>query len=302
MKNVVKLLAAAAVMTYGVAAWAGEEPYVAYVGDDDSIPDYYISAKLKQFTHPNTNFLGDPTADPPVAGEGFAASRGAIDADEICDPERALGNRNKLIVSGNDGSMTWRIYLPKKPVGNLNITIQCGLLKPNSDAIIGNDAINVCAGESGERIVGLCDRQQDVPGVAGILNNTLPRLTVMASAPEDASLTPFHLTAYRNPSPYRFTLGVDGTLTTSESLQVLDGGFMTRFVQKACMTKSIFVRHPVSGQVNSLAETEFDLEAGDAIDVGVVWPRGHVMDVYCHAQSVSVQGIGDPLTLIDDGE
>ena len=176
-----------------------------------------------------------------------------VNISPVRPPAAKIVNPNKLFVAGNAGDAHWRIFLPKKPVGNLNITIQCGLLKPNSAAIFGEDAINICAGESGERIVGLCDREQDVPVRSGILGNTLPTIEVTATA-GDGSLGPVHLTAYRNPSPYRFTQA-GGALTTSESLQILDGRFLTRFVQKACMTKSIFVKHPVSGQVNSLGET-----------------------------------------------
>jgi hypothetical protein len=49
----------------------------------------------------------------------------------------------------------------------------------------------------------------------------------------------------------------------------------------------------VTGQINALGETENDLEAGDLIYVRMDVPRQNTVDIYCHAQSVRVAGIGE---------
>ncbi len=292
--KLVAVAAAATVMTYAVTAsitaQAGQEPYVAYVDNDSDILQYYISPKLKFFTHDNTDWLV----------EGFDSSRSTTPRFEQCRTQETnfSTNENWRLSANDEGEYHWNIVLPKKPVGNLNITIQCGILKPNAEAF-EDFPVNTCAGETGERIDPICDRRLDRPNRSNIKISGLPRLKVVASVPGLPSFVPFQLTAYRNPGSYVFTEDAAGLLRNTRSMQILNGGPQTRFALKACMTKSIYIKKPVTGQRNWADEEEFDLEAGDLISVWVRFPRGHTMDVYCHAQSVSVQGIGDPLSLVE---
>ena len=288
---VLTCLAIVGVLVFAGAALAGQEPYVAVVGDDTSIPDFYISPKLKQFTHPNTH--------PPAYEdkEHFVPPQPLIHP-ERCEVEEGAvpTNPNARIHAYNAGHFQWHIVLPKKPQGNLNIVIQCGILKPEEIDILH------CAGETGERQgPGECNRAFDEVGRNPVMNEALPTIKAQAEPgpyATDEFVDPFHLTAYRNPSMYGFPRNADGWLEDARSLQVLDGSTGTRFALKACMDKSIFVKIPVSGQINAEGQTEYDLEAGDRIWVEVKFPRGHTMDVYCHAQSVRIQGIGDPFSLL----
>ena len=75
--------------------------------------------------------------------------------------------------------------------------------------------------------------------------------------------------------------------------QVLDGGANARILLKTCMDKSIVTKLPVSGQVNALGQEETDLEAGDIIYVRLDVPRQNTVDIYCHAQSVKLAGVGE---------
>jgi hypothetical protein len=59
------------------------------------------------------------------------------------------------------------------------------------------------------------------------------------------------------------------------------------------MDKTVITKLPVTGQINALGETENDLEAGDLIYVRMDVPRQNTVDIYCHAQSVRVAGIGE---------
>ena len=107
----------------------------------------------------------------------------------------------------------------------------------------------------------------------------LPTITAIATGgPFNffAAGASFNLTAYRNPGPY-FANG--NPLTNTGARQVLNGGTRSRVALKACMDKTIFVKIPVTGQVNAMGQTEFDLEAGDRIFVQMDIPNGHRMDV-----------------------
>ena len=75
--------------------------------------------------------------------------------------------------------------------------------------------------------------------------------------------------------------------------QVLDGGSNTRMLLKASIDKTIVTKLPVTGQVNALLQTETDLEAGDLIYVRMDVPRQNTVDIYCHAQSARVAGVGE---------
>ncbi len=288
-RKVMGCSAMVAMLVVAVAAFAGQEPYVAVVGDDTSIPTFYISPKHFQFTHPNTH--------PAYEKEHFKASQPVLQ-DEKCvlDPNAYETNPNARVREGNAGYWEWHIVLPKKPQGNLNVVIQCGILKPQEMDVLE------CAGETGERQgPGRCNRRFDEPGHNPVHSSALPRLTVKASPGPFSSpgfKKPFNLTAYRNPSNYHFREQHNGRLKNSSSMQVLNGSSGARFVLKACMDKTIFVKIPVTGQLNALGQVEYDLEAGDRVWVRMDIPRGHTMDVYCHAQSVRIQGLGNPITLL----
>lgn len=271
-------------------------PYMATVGDDNSIPQFYISPKLLSYADEN----GD---HPATAPESFDWSRSTSPANfEVCDPEDDFDtNENRWLPAVNAGYYEWLITLPKKPNGNLNIVVQCGLIKP------GGSSINGCAGETGERTGSNCTRRPDQPNRNGVKANALPYITAQAEAGPGDGLSPFNLTAYRNPGSYNLSRQDDRercngceSLKNSASLQVLAGNNSgnngSRILLKACMSKSILVKKPVAGQINALGQEEFDLEAGDQIRVRLDFPRGHTMNVFCHAQAVRVQGLGIPLT------
>ena len=297
-----KLIAAAVIVVAAGLAFASqvralERPYVAAVGDDTSVSDFYISRSLQRFASPDSG-----------VDEVFGVSRGAIFAQaEVCDnesPDHPGVNVNALIRAPESGDYTWIIKLPRKPIGNLNITLQCGILYPNARDIYGRRAIDICAGETGIKLseVSLCKRAPELPNESSIEQRVLPRITAIASVPfENPDFAPFNLTAYRNPSRYGFTsqdvsecppASPNECLRNSKSMQVLDGSKYTRVSLKTCMTKTISVRKPVMGQINALGQEEWELEAGHLIRVRMDLPRHHPMDVYCHEHSVTIQGLG----------
>lgn len=153
-------------------ALAGQEPYVAVVGFDRNIPQFYISDKLYQFTH---------DFDVPLPGlpESFFASQ-PITQPEWCQipgDSPIFTNRNARVREGNEGFFQWTVALPKKPQGNLNIVLQCGILKPQETDIWE------CAGETGERQgPGRCNRRFDQPGTNPVVAGALPRVEAWASA------------------------------------------------------------------------------------------------------------------------
>ena len=203
---------------------------------------------------------------------------------------------NAKTPAGNAGFYEWLIRLPKKPDGEINIVIECGVLKPNALAVFHNEAIELCAAETGERLGdGQCVRQEIDPGLSPVINTALPKITAIAyPGAYNIAFTPFHLTAFKNPGAYSLTFdAVTGALSNSASSQTLDGSSNARVVLKACMDKSIITKLPVTGQVNALGETENDLEMGDMIYVRMDVPRQGTTDIYCGAQSVSIGGIGE---------
>jgi hypothetical protein len=202
------------------------------------------------------------------------------------------GNDNAVIRHGNAGWYEWYIRLPKKPSGQINLVIQCGVLKPNTFADLGYDAVSLCAAETGEKIdVGFCTRREVEAGINPLDVDGLPVITAFAVpgpfAPE--AFRPFHLTAFKNPGRYEFR----GEMDNNASLQVLNGTIFTRILLKSCMDKTIVAKLPVTGQRNALGETEWDLEEGDLIWVRMDVPRGNTVDLYCHEQSLRVMGIGE---------
>ena len=279
-------------------AMAGEDPYIGVVGNDINANTFYLSPKYVQFLHDQT------VASIPVTGEVFTANS-AIIQPEICDttgiaagpqngpPFTFRGNFNGRVTAGNAGWYEWVVRLPKKPSGEINLCIQCGILKPNAFTFLGFESVLDCAAETGERIGdGLCVREEVNPGENPLNTAALPKILAKASPGPYAAdnFTPFTLTAFRNPGTYDFT----GTLVNDAATQALDGlDNGTRILLKSCMDKCVVVKLPVTGQVNALGQIEHDLEAGDLIDVRINIPRPNTVDIYCHAESLRVMGVGE---------
>lgn len=288
------------------SAMAGQEPYVASVGPDNEIKRFYIEPKLYQFTH-------QTAATDSVEGFTYDTRVGSL-APEVCNVDFDGGagnisnevNPNIHIPYGNAGWYQWTIRLPKKPEGNLNIVLQCGLLKRNAYFLFPEDTILKCAGEEGEFDDRNCTRVLDQPGVSGVApNRVLPKLsaTVIAEGTNPnsppAGLVPFNLTSYRNPGSYAFETNGGGALQDGNSMQLLNGTAGSSIIMKACMPKTILVKKPVTGQLNAGGQSEFDLEEGDLVVVRLSLPRGHTMDVFCNEDSVKIMGLGEPRFFFD---
>jgi len=305
------------------AAFAGEDPYIGIVGNDIDFNSFYFSQKHQQF------LFDQEAIDVPVCFGSFPPftpqtrvgdsgceqfrSNKPINQPEICDVDGTVidffkgdfeyfGNPNAVITKQNAGWFEWWIRLPKKPSGEINICIQCGILKPNTfTPFTGFLAVEECAAETGERIgTGWCTQDQVEPPMNPIVNTALPKLTVGAFpgpyAPVD--FKPFRLTAYKNPSNYALSTSETNPIpgphmTNSGSLQLLDGTTNARILLKSCMDKCVVVKIPVTGQVNAGGDTEFDLEAGDLIGIRVDVPINNTVDIYCHSQSARIAGIGE---------
>lgn len=300
----------------------GEQPYIAVVGNDILANPFYLSPKYLQFLF-DQNALGVPICSSvnniniPVTAatrvglagcEQFRAQTPLIEP-EVCDVSGIVnglsdftffGEPNASIKANNSGFFEWFIRLPAKPNGEINLCIQCGILKPDSFAIYAFEAVEKCAAETGERVGPNCTRLEVQAGENPVINTALPRITAEAIPGPFAGVdftTAFNLTAFRNPGNYTLTLAAT-RLTDSNSLQVLNGTDATRIMLKSCMDKCIVVKLPIEGQVNSLGQTEHDLEAGDVIHVRINIPRtsGTVSggtDIYCHSQSLRVMGIAE---------
>ena len=298
-------------------AMAGEDPYIGIVGNDINYIPFYFSPKHQQFFFDTVNLFGIPQAFgsfPPatqytrVGGTGDEQFRSQTlnNQPEVCHvaadsidtlSDQFVTLKNALTPAGNSGFYEWWIRLPKKPSGEINLVIQCGVLKPNAFAAYGSGAIELCAAETGERLgAGVCVRQEVDPGVSPVINTALPRVTAIAyPGPFNVPFAPFNLTAFKNPGSYTLTFDdkTGGSMLNNGNDQVLDVGANTRILLKACMDKTIVTKLPVTGQVNALLQTETDLEAGDLIYVRMDVPRQNTVDIYCHAQSVRVAGIGE---------
>jgi hypothetical protein len=203
-----------------------------------------------------------------------------------------------LTGAGNSGWYEWTIALPKKPEGELNLEIQCGVLKPNSFEFLNYAAIMSCAAETGEPIgQGICTRVSK-----GLLRpGALPKITVIAAPGCQNDFDAFHLTAYRNPGTYAVAKQ-DGHLVNNAATQVLNGTAQARIALKGCLEKTVMIKWPVEGTVNALGETEANLEAGDLIKVRMDIPTANTVDVYCGKYSLTIGGIGEPSTLLDDSD
>jgi hypothetical protein len=245
----------------------------------------------------------------PVGCENFFAL-GPMNQPEVCNttgtasgaplclgPFTFSGNTNAKVTAGNAGFFEWWIRVPKKPSGEINIVIQCGVLKPNAFAGECFNSIELCAAETGERIgLGFCTRQEVDAGVSPVINTALPKLTAVAYPGPFNSFTPFHLTAFKNPSSYTLAFDpVTGAMSNSTNSQILDGSTNARILLKACMDKTVVTKLPVTGQVNAFtpAETENDLEPGDIIQVRLDIPRQNTVDIYCNPTSARLAGVGE---------
>ena len=287
-------------------AMAGEDAYIAIVGNDNTANGFYFSPKYQQFLYDQTVFavpLCFTKPGVPQPCEIFNAQTPKIQA-ELCDlsgtglPPNNVdrGLKNAKTPAGNSGWYEWWIRLPKKPSGEINIVIQCGVVKPNASAVYGYDSVRLCAAETGERIgAGVCVRDEVDPGVSPVNNAALPKITAVVYPGPYNDFTPFNLTAFKNPSAYTLTFGTDGSAAMSNNgnSQVLDGSTNTRILLKACMDKTVVAKLPVTGQGNALGQIETDLEAGDFIKVRMDVPRQNSVDIYCHEQSARLQGVGE---------
>lgn len=310
------------------SAFAGEDPYVAIVGNDilcQSAPaNFYISTKQQQFCFDQTIF-GVPTAQ-----ETFISQSAAIQP-EICDfsgtgvlpgsttptrdgflpPFTYRGTAQARVTAGNAGFWQWVIRLPKKPSGEINLVFECGVLKPNGFTDKGFFAVETCAAETGERIgAGFCTRQPVDPGTNPVISAALPKVIAFASPGPYNSFTPFFLTAFRNPGTYNPAFNAAGAILEPAdaaaapvelaATQVLTGGLGSRILLKTCFDKVVVAKLPVAGQVNATApvpvgftNVEADLVDGDLITVRLNLPRQNTVDVYCGVDSLRLDGVGE---------
>jgi len=298
MKWFVALVLALCMVT---PAFAGEDPYIAIVGNDaQEYNGFYFSPKYVQFLYDQDNPLFPavcfPGLDPKPEGCEKFKAQFPINQPEVCDLTGAAGgNPNAAVMSPFAGTFEWWIRLPKAPSGQINLVLQCGVLKPNALAFYHEQAMELCAAETGELVgYGQCVRQLTDPGAQVIKPAGLPMITAIAyPGPYAGFTTPFNLTAFKNPGTY--TLAFDATTGATKDngvAQILDGTANARILLKACMDKSIVVKIPVEGQLNSKGQYEADLNQGDLIYVKMAVPRGGTVDVYCHQQSLRLQGVG----------
>jgi hypothetical protein len=281
------------------SAMAGEDPYVAIVGNDISAKGFYLSPKYEQF------LLDQSVIGIPVTGETFSTNAALIQP-EICDtlgtatgplnepPFTFRGNFNGRVTAGNAGWYKWIVYVPKKPSGEINLCIQCGVIKPDAFKFEGFLSVLTCAAETGELLNsgGICSRQMTVAGQNVLNTHALPLITAIASpGPHAATIwAPFHLTAFKNPGTYD---GGFAPMLNDDAKQVLDGSASARILLKSCFDKCVVVKLPVTGQQNALQETENDLEPGDVITVSMAIPKYNTVDIYCQIESLHVMGIGE---------
>ena len=300
-------------------ALAGENPYIAIVGSDLSPNGFYISPKYLQFLKDEGSFLTAEAMCFPTAEdcERFS-TRSAVNQPEICDLDGYSvgvhyptfvdrGERNAVTRGGSAGYYEWYIRLPQKPSGELNLVLQCGVLKPNAFSFMYYGAVELCAAETGERVgAGFCTRQEVDPGTNPLVASALPKVTAKAFPGKyNYDFEPFNLTAFRNPGNYNpFSAGAGpfvmiepgpaGSMVNGTAAQILNGTDAgTRIVLKSCMDNTITTKLPVTGQINAAGDVEWDLEYGDLIYVRLDIPRANTVDIYCHKQSLKVMGIGE---------
>ena len=303
MKWLISLLL---VLCFVTPAIAGEDPYIAVVGNDKNANPFYLSPKYRQFIYDQTIF------GVPVDGEKFV-SQGPVIQPELClldqssplgaDALQYKGNKNSKVTANNKGYWQWWIRLPKKPSGEINLVFQCGVVKPNAQALYGSQAVELCAAETGEPVWVGCSRQLALPGQDPGIPGALPMVTAIAMPGPYNSFTPFYLTAYKNPGTYTLGFNAAGAMINDATSQLLDGSANARIMLKACMDKTVVGKFPVAGQVNAgspappittaITNTEADLEEGDIIFVQLALPRYNTVDVYCHIESLRLMGVGE---------
>ncbi|HXX33297.1 MAG TPA: hypothetical protein VEM15_02370 [Thermodesulfobacteriota bacterium] len=316
MKWLVALLLVLCLVT---PAMAGEDLYIGVVGNDINAKPFYLSPKYQQFLYDQT-ILQIPTS-----GENFYAQYPVL-APEVCDtlgigtpdpahpgefipPWTTRGNLNALIPANDSGWYQWYIRLPKKPSGEFNIVFQCGVLKPNGFAFEQFSAVDLCAAHTGELTGPQCSRQALIPGVDPINPGALPSVVAIALPGPYNSFTPFYLTAYRTPGTYTINFSGSGAIGNDAVTQELDGSANARIMLKSCMDENVVVKLPIPGQQNAgtpkvpitpqgisvgtLTNVESMLVEGDVIFVELNFPYTNTTDVYCHAQSVRVMGVGE---------
>jgi hypothetical protein len=293
------LFACMLMLLVATSAMAGEDPYIAVVGNDILATSFYLSPKYEQF------LLDQTVVGAPVDGERFFTNA-AIIQPEICDtlgttggplnepPFTFRGNFNARVTAGNAGWYDWIIALPKKPSGEINLCIQCGVIKPNAFKFEGFNSVLTCAAETGELLNGggICARAQTYPGRNVLNPDALPSVSawVMPGPHAATAWAGFHLTAFRNPGTYD---DIAQPLADGPALQILDHSPGAKILLKSCLQKCIVVKLPVTGQVSADGNVEHDLEAGDIIQVELSIPKANTVDIYCHAESLKIMGIGE---------
>jgi len=323
-----------AVLCMVAPAFAGQDPYIAIVGKDcvtgDTNPlqegacsagaanSFYFSPKHRLFMYDEnadpfviptvydavpdsvTRFVRFPLTGITAGQEQFRANN-PVNQTEVCQTaNKTKGLKNVRVTAGNSGWYEWYIRLPKKPAGEINIVIECGVIKPNGVAAFGvPKVIEICAAETGEVLGGgICSHGNVQPGESPVIEAALPTITATAFAGPYApfDFTPFQLTAFRNPGSYElFNDDFPGPEISADNtdVQLLNGSADARVLLKACMDKTIVAKLPVGGQLNAAGQEEADLEAGDLIKVRLDVPDANVVDIYCNANSVRLAGIGE---------
>ena len=308
------LISLVLVLVMVTPAMAGEDPFISIVNKDNLGNPFYVSPQYQQFMFDETLF-GVPICwgnypslynvpSHPIYQSGCEQfrSQNAVNQPEICDTKGTVlgtgqfddrGNDNAVVRAGNAGWFEWYVRLPKKPSGEINLVLRCGVLKPNAFAIYKYGAVELCAAETGERVGNNCTRNEVDPGTNPLIIASLPRITAQAIAGPYNSFTTFNLTAFRNPGTYNPFPSTGDRMVDNGAAQVLDGSNATRILLKTCMDKTVVTKLPVTGQVNAAAQTEADLEAGDLIYVRMDIPRQNTVDLYCNYQSLKLAGVGE---------
>ena len=139
------------VLALASASFAGEDPYIAIVGNDADFNEFYFSSKYQQFLF-DQDLFGIPTCRedgvpfpdrssftrfPTSGGTGcemFLSNR-PTNQPEVCDTLGETigtgawiysGLPNARITAGNQGWFEWYVFLPKKPSGEITISSREG--------------------------------------------------------------------------------------------------------------------------------------------------------------------------------
>jgi hypothetical protein len=337
MKTFVTLLAILLAMAFVMPAFAGEEPYKAAVWNDWAIPDFHMSAKLKQFTHYERDtayydgctdvlFAPDPriTSDCETFGNAFLCPSACSEQFKAKTPQ----SQPEVCCSA--------------PAGVVGLTESDPQLLRCPDYNDHGKTALTSAGNSGwyEWVIALPKKPEGEINIeiecgalkpnswpflhydsinvcaavtgepvgpnctrlgANLITAALPTLEVTAHPGCSNDFEPFHLTAYRTPSNY--AIPNKALLPgNTKALQALDGNPGASIALKACMEETVLAKMPEDGiqkVVKGQLETEANLEAGDLIKVRMMVPKYNTVDLYCGKWSVTLGGIGEPDTLLD---